>query len=70
MLLSHREEEVLKLAILGLGDKEIAIRLSISHRTVNTHMTRIFVKNNVKNRAQACAMYLKTVVFSKTFAFQ
>ena len=66
MILSNREEEILKLAILGMGDKEIALKLAISYRTVNTHMTRIYIKNQVKNRAEACAMYLKSVVFANT----
>ncbi len=55
----------MKLVVLGMGDKEIAIRLCISNRTVSSHLTKIYLKNNVKNRAEASAMYLKTVVFPR-----
>ena len=62
MFLTQREEEILKLAVLGLPDKKIAEHLCISVRTVNTHMTRIYCKNGVNNRSEAVAMYLKNVL--------
>jgi len=62
MFLTKREEEILKLAVLGLADKKIADQLCISVRTVNTHLTRIYCKNAVNNRSEAIAMYLKNVL--------
>ena len=38
--LTKREKDVLVLKILGLGDKEIAKKLSISYGTVRTHIER------------------------------
>ena len=63
MVLTRREEEILKYALLGFSDKEIANKLFISVRTVNTHMTRIFLKNGTKNRAGAVALYLREMIF-------
>ncbi len=62
MFLTKREEEIMQFAVLGFADKEIASKLCISVRTVNTHMTRIYDKNGAKNRAEAVAIYLKTVL--------
>lgn len=63
MVLTRREEEIIKYASLGFSDKEIASRLRISVRTVNTHMTRIFLKFGAKNRACAVALYLKELIY-------
>ena len=42
--LSARELEIAMLLIQGLRQEEIARRLSLSAKTVNTHKTRMFVK--------------------------
>jgi FixJ family two-component response regulator len=47
--LTHREKEILNLAIGGLPNKEIAQRLGISFRTVETHRTRILIKTSTTN---------------------
>ena len=47
--LTLRESEILSLAIVGVSNKEIAQRLGISHRTVETHRSRVLVKTGVKN---------------------
>lgn len=51
--LSPREIEVLRLLATGLSNTEIASRLFISPRTVNTHLTHIFTKLEVSSRAAA-----------------
>ena len=56
--LSEREHEVLRHLGDGLTDREIAERLGISPRTVETHVGSILHKLGVKNRAQAARRYL------------
>ena len=51
--LSPREREVLALITQGLGNAEIAGRLSISEKTVRNHVSNIFDKLGVWTRAQA-----------------
>jgi len=47
--LTGREWQVLKLAVEGLTNKEIAQSLAISHRTVEVHRTRILRKTGATN---------------------
>lgn len=54
---SAREEEVLALLAEGLTDREIAERLGISPRTVETHVGSLLNKLGVRNRAQAARRY-------------
>ena len=51
--LTTREVEVLRLVAQGLTDIQIADRLVISRRTVNTHLTSIYSKLGVESRATA-----------------
>jgi LuxR family maltose regulon positive regulatory protein len=51
--LRPREIEVLRLVAEGQTNKEIALKLSISLRTVKFHMTSILTKLGVDNRMQA-----------------
>ena len=55
--LSDRETEVLRHLAEGLTDREIAERLGISPRTVETHVGSILHKLGVRNRAQAATRY-------------
>ena len=57
--LSDREQQVLRHLGDGLTDREIATRLGISPRTVETHVGSILHKLGVKNRAQAARRYLE-----------
>ena len=52
-LLTDRELELLKLLALGMLNKEIAERLSITERTVKNHVSNIFKKIDVSDRTQA-----------------
>jgi NarL family two-component system response regulator LiaR len=63
-LLSEREKEMLKLLATGMGNKEIANRLSLSLRTVKAHMSNIFTKMNVASRSEALVEALRTGMLS------
>jgi predicted ATPase/DNA-binding CsgD family transcriptional regulator len=52
-VLTAREVEVLRLVAAGLTDVQVAERLVISVRTVNTHLTSIYNKLGVSSRAAA-----------------
>jgi two-component system, NarL family, response regulator LiaR len=55
-VLSQRETDVLRLLAHGLANKEIAQRLSITEKTVKTHVSSILGKLGVQSRTQA-ALY-------------
>jgi DNA-binding CsgD family transcriptional regulator len=51
--LSNREAEVLRLLAEGLSNAEIADRLIVSVRTINTHLTSVYAKLGVSSRSAA-----------------
>lgn len=51
--LTERELEILRLIAQGLNNQEIAQKLVLSHKTVRNHITNIFSKLQVADRAQA-----------------
>ncbi|HYI15358.1 MAG TPA: response regulator transcription factor, partial [Thermomicrobiales bacterium] len=51
--LTPREVDVLQLVAQGLTDTEVAERLFMARRTVNTHLTSIYTKLGVNSRAAA-----------------
>ena len=51
--LSEREVEVLRLVALGLTDVQVAERLVLSARTVNSHLRSIYGKLAVSSRTAA-----------------
>jgi two-component system, OmpR family, response regulator len=53
--LTEREGEVLRLLAAGLGPAQIGKELSISPKTVATHVEHIYAKLGVHTRAQAVA---------------
>ena len=57
--LHPRELQVLDLAAKGNGNKEIGDQLSISERTVQTHLVNIFRKLQVNSRTEAIIRALK-----------
>lgn len=54
--LTPRELEVLQAAATGERNKEIAVRLDISPRTVKAHLTSVYNKLGVDSRAAAIAI--------------
>jgi DNA-binding NarL/FixJ family response regulator len=53
--LTHREQEILALMIMGADNRTIAKRLSISYATVRTHVRSILAKLGVRSRLEAVA---------------
>lgn len=57
--LTRRESQIAALAAAGLSSKEIAERLTLSVRTVDSHLSRIFAKAGVRSRRElAAALHL------------
>ncbi len=53
--LSDREREVLELIARGLPNSEIARKLVVSPKTVRNHVSNVFTKLQVNDRAEAIA---------------
>ena len=58
--LSRRERILIEALSEGLTNKQLSQRLEISSNTVKFHISNIFDKLGVKNRAQAIAHYYKS----------
>jgi DNA-binding NarL/FixJ family response regulator len=57
--LSNREKDVVALISHGYKNREIAAKLCISESTVKTHLSKVFQKLDIKNRAQLITYALK-----------
>lgn len=57
--LTKREKEVLIQVVDGMSNKEIALNLDISERTVKNHVSNIFKKIDVSDRTQAAVFAIK-----------
>lgn len=55
--LTARERDILRLLADGLSDRDIATALTISRRTVESHVSSILRKLDVHNRAEAARRY-------------
>ena len=58
-LLTKREMEILIQVAGGMFNKEIAINLNISERTVKNHLSNIFKKIDVSDRTQAAVFAIR-----------
>jgi predicted ATPase/DNA-binding CsgD family transcriptional regulator len=56
--LTRREKEIATLVAAGLGNREIAARLYLSKRTVDSHMEHIFTKLGISSRTQLASWVL------------
>src|SRR3569833_3262296 len=61
--LSVREREVIDCVALGLSNKEISRRLSISPRTVEIHRSHALRKLDVQHTAEAIRLVVEVVLF-------
>ena len=57
--LSARQRQVMDLAVKGLSNKEIAIALNISHRTVETYRAWVMEKTGTRNLAELVRLALR-----------
>ena len=57
--LTSREQQVLRLMSLGLGNREIADQLGVGLRTVEMHVSHIINKLGVHSRTEAVILLLK-----------
>jgi DNA-binding CsgD family transcriptional regulator len=54
--LTNRQRELVGLAVTGLSDKAIALRLSISEDTVGNHFRAIYARLGISKRSQLIAL--------------
>jgi two-component system, NarL family, response regulator YdfI len=57
--LTARESEVLRLVSMGLGNKEIAVRLAISEHTAKFHISSILGKLHAGSRTEAVSLGIR-----------
>jgi DNA-binding NarL/FixJ family response regulator len=58
--LTPREREVAQLAALGLADRAIADQLTLSVRTVETHLNRAYTKLGLQGRTDLTSVFAAT----------
>lgn len=56
--LTPRQEEISKLVMCGLSNRQISERLLITEQTVKDHLLDIFVKIGVNSRTELTAKFL------------
>jgi ATP/maltotriose-dependent transcriptional regulator MalT len=54
-VLTDRQLDVLRLVAQGLGDREVAARLTLSEHTVHRHMANVYARLECSSRAAAVA---------------
>jgi len=62
--ITGRELEILELAARGLSNKEIALRLGLSSRTVKSYLAEVFSKLNVGSRTEAVITALRAGILT------
>ncbi|MBD8215739.1 response regulator [Erwinia persicina] len=60
IILTEREQEVMKEVACGLSNKQIAENLTISEQTVKVHIRNVLRKLNVRSRVAATVMWLES----------
>ncbi len=57
--LTDRQRQVLALITNGLSNKEIALRLGLSPKTIETHTSHAMMKLGVSNRTAAAVAFVE-----------
>lgn len=55
-----RQREILALVAEGFADKEIAVELGVSARTVRTHLERLYQRYGLHSRSAAVALWMRS----------
>lgn len=63
--LSNRETEVARWVSRGLCNKDVAKRLFVTEKTVKFHLTSIYKKLRIKNRAQLVVWCIPHLTFEE-----
>jgi DNA-binding NarL/FixJ family response regulator len=63
-MLSSREMEIMELLSHSMTNEEIAEELSLSEKTVKTHLRTIFKKAGIRNRVEAALAYTRHALIS------
>jgi DNA-binding CsgD family transcriptional regulator len=63
--LTERERDIAELAARGITDKEIAVALGISARTVMTHLARVYAKLGAGGRRELAGLLGASTVFEQ-----
>jgi len=58
--LTKRQLQVIRYIAEGDTNKQIALKLGLSHQTVRRHVYNLMKKLNARNRAHAVAIYNRT----------
>lgn len=64
LILTSREREVLKMIAMGNTNKEIAIKLIVSQRTVEFHRANIMRKAGLRNQSELIQYCIRTGILS------
>ena len=64
--LSERERDVARRVAEGSNNREIALALAVSPKTVDRHVTNIFAKLGARNRTELAGMFLADSVRGST----
>jgi len=59
MHVTPRQAQILGLVASGLSDKEIASRLGVSPRTIQSHLDRLYLEHGLHKRSAAVAAWLR-----------
>jgi DNA-binding NarL/FixJ family response regulator len=63
---SEREKDVIKLLLQGKSNKQIALELGISNRTVEFHLGNIYTKLGVASRTEAILKLTENPLWKST----
>jgi DNA-binding CsgD family transcriptional regulator len=69
-LFSKREKDVIKLLVQGKSNKQIALELGISNRTVEFHLSNIYAKLGVNSRSETILKFADSQLRESTGGYQ